>query len=218
MQNKQAILGIVVAAIIILGAGGVFLLSKNKPSTSPTNTTSASSETKPKNSMASNTLQDLFSGGKSQKCTFDAKTSTGENKGTVYVTSDKAYAAFDLTASGKTTTSYLIRTGDTFYIWGGALPSGIKMTMSLSDMAKKSGQYSSSGFNPTAKADYSCSGWSADQSLFTPPANVKFIDAGSLELPSGTVKNPPGSTSQCNICNSLTGDAKSTCLNSFHCQ
>lgn len=218
MQNKQVIVGIVVAAIIILGAGGVFLLNKNKPSTSPTSTTSASSKTNHENSMASNTIQDLLSGGKSQKCSFDTKTSSGENKGTVYVSSDKAYATFNLTTSGKTTTSYFIRSGDTFYMWGGSLPTGIKITMSLADMTKNTSQYASSGFNPTAKVDYSCSEWSADQSLFTPPTNVKFIDAGSMVIPSGTVKTPAGSASQCNICNSLTGNAKSTCLNSFHCQ
>lgn len=218
MQNKQAIVGIVVAAIIILGAGGVYLLSKNKTTPAP-NATTAQNATPAKNAMASNTLQDLFSGGKSQKCIFDTKTSTGENKGTVYVSSDKAYATFDITASGKTTTSYFIRSGDTFYLWGGSLPTGIKMTMSLADMAKNSSQYSSSGFNPTAKADYSCSGWPADQSLFTPPTNVKFQDMSSMmheaTSPSGTGSNP---SSQCTLCNSLTGAAKSACISSFHCQ
>lgn len=218
MQNKQVVVGLVAAAVIILGAGFVYLFDKAKPATQP-NSTVATQITPAKSSVAG-TVADIFKTSKDEKCTFDSKTSDSETKGTIYATQNKDYGTFALTSSGKTTTNYVIRNANSFYIWGGSLPTGIKMTMSVDDLAKNisSSQYSGS-FNANQKVDYNCTNWTVDESLFTPPANIKFTNFGGVALPSGAnstqTANP---SSQCSICASLTGQAKSACLSSFHCQ
>ena len=218
MQNKQVVVGLVAAAVIILGAGFVYLFDKTKPASQP-NRTVATQITPAKNSVAG-TVADIFKTSKDEKCTFDSKTSDSETNGTIYATANKAYGTFAMTSSGKTTTNYVIRDTDNFYIWGSSLPTGIKMTMSVDDLAKNisSSQYSG-GFNANQKVDYNCSNWTVDESVFTPPTNVKFTNFGGVALPSAASSNKTANpSSQCSICASLTGQAKSACLSSFHCQ
>lgn len=214
VQNKQAIIGIVAAAIILLGAGGVFLYSKNKPAAEPSSTTTVTQVTKtPSESMMSASLKDLFAGGKTSQCTFDVKGAIGETKGTVYVADTKAYGEFGTTTNGKTTTTHLIRNADTFYVWGDSIPTGMKMTMSVDEMASKmqgSAQYKD--LDPNQKTDYKCSGWTVDSSVFVPPSNIKFTDLGGMMK---TTVKPSGAN--CSVCNSLTGDVKNACLSQLGC-
>ncbi len=224
MQNKQAIIGIVAAAIILLGAGGVFLYSQKKSASKPqpNSTTTATSVTKTPSSMMSGSLKDLFAGGKTSQCTFDVKGASGETKGTVYVADTKAYGDFDMTSSnGKTTATYMIRNGDTFYVWGDSFPTGMKMTMSMDEMASKmqgSTQYKS--LDPNQKTDYKCTDWTADASKFTPPSNVKFTDLGGMMIKTTggpTIPSTTGTAPSCSVCDSLTGTTKAACRASLHC-
>ena len=218
------LVAIAVAVIILVGAGGFLLYNKSKTNTSPSTQPSTSSSGSAKTEMmgGSSTLSDLFSGGKTQKCTFDVKGTTGgSTNGTVYVSGDKAYGNFAITdSSGKASNTYMIRNNDTFYIWGSSLPTGIKMTMSLSDLASKTQGAQYSNMDVNQKLNYNCSAWSVDNTLFTPPTTVKFTDESSIMQASPVSAGGTGSggSAQCTACNYLSGSQKTNCLALYKCQ
>ena len=214
-RQNQLIVAAVAVLIILLGLGGYFMLGKS--GTKSVNTTA----NKPQASNSgSNPIQssitDLFTSGQTKQCTFDvASANGGGTKGTIYVSGNKAYGTFDMTSSGKTTTTNLIRNDSTFYIWGGALPSGIKMTMDVNQMATKMQGSQYSTFNPSEKVNYNCINWSVDETKFTPPSNVKFIDAAAM-MPktTGTPTTKTGTTDPCaSIADATT---KAACENAMH--
>lgn len=225
MQTKQAIIGIVAAIVILFGAGGVFLYSQNKsPQPQPNSTTTATDQENKKSSM-SDSLTSLLKSGKTQKCTFSSQDIGGGNtQGTAYLTTDKMRTDLTITSSDKTSMVYVIRNGDDNYIWGSEFPNstGLKMTLSIDEYESNSD--SREYFDPTKKLDYDCSGWTVDSSVFVPPSNIKFSDLSSMmqgmmkseTKPTGAA--PSSSASNCSVCNSLTGSAKTSCLAQLNCQ
>ena len=122
-----------------------------------------------------------------------------------------------MTTNGKLNTMNILRDGDTNYIWGSALPTGIKMTLSANDLATKIN--TTSATNPNQKMDFTCVAWTVDKSLFTVPTDVKFTDTSSImvkETPAANTTQAP--SANCSVCNSLTGNAKTACLTGLHCQ
>lgn len=212
MQNKTLLTGIAATIIILLGAGGIFLYTKNKTASTPSSTVATVSPTQ-KEKSSQGSLKDIFSNSGNKMCTFDVKEEKGETKGTIYNSGEKAYGEIQMTSSGKTQKTYVIRNGETFYMWGDSLPTGLKMTLSVDEMANKlSGNNNQPSVTPNQKVEFKCSDWTVDTSKFTPPTNVKFTDMTSA------IKTTSGSSSECAICNSLTGDAKSACLTQFSCK
>lgn len=220
MQNKQAIIGIVAAIIILVGAGGVFLYSQNKSSTEP-NTTVATQETN-ENTSLENNLVAILKSGKNQKCTFTyADESGNKTNGTAYISGDKMRTNVTSSTNGKSSTIYVIRNGGDNYIWGSDFPNntGMKMTLSIDEYINN--EDSKKYFDPNLNADYDCSDWTPESSMFTTPANIKFQDISAMMqgVMQSVSKSPTGSgsNSECSICNSLTGDAKNACLKQFSC-
>lgn len=216
-RQNQLIAGAALVVVIILGLGGYLVFGKNqmKPAT-----TAVVNKPQASNS-GSNTIQssitDLFTSGATKQCTFDVtSTSGGTTKGTIDVSGNKAYGSFTTTASGKTTTTNLIRNDTTFYIWGDSLPTGIKMTMNVTDMATKM-QGSQSSINPNEKVNYNCVPWSVDNSKFTPPASIKFTDTSALIPQTTTAPGAKTQTGTTDPCASITNaSAKTACENAMH--
>jgi hypothetical protein len=215
MQNKQSVVGLIAAAVIITGAGFVYLYDKAKPAPEP-NRTVAEKITPAKSSVAG-TIADVLNTKENKQCNFE----TSDNaSGKFYLANDKVYGTLTASESGQNDVTYVIKDHDNFYIWGGSLPSGIRISMSLSDLSKNlnNNPYASS-FDVNQKVEYSCKSWTPDESVFTPPTDIKFTDINATSLPTGTAQpksvNP---TDQCSLCNSLSGQAKNTCIASFHCQ
>lgn len=221
MQNKQAIVGIIAAVVILLGAGGFFLYSQNKNDSQP-NTTTATQETPKETSMESN-LTSILKSGKTQQCTFTFADESGNStNGTAYISGDKMRTNVTSSTNGKSSTIYVIRNGDENYIWGSDFPNntGMKMTLSIDEYTTN--EESKKYFDPNLNAEYDCSDWKIDSTVFNPPTTIKFQDLSAMMqgMMKGTTKTPTnaaGSTSECSICNSLTGDAKSACLKQFSC-
>lgn len=215
-RQNQIIAAVAAVLIILLGVGGYFFLGKNQTKSVTTQTANTQKATNSGSTAMQSSITDLFTGTATKQCTFDTKSQTGgETKGTVYVADGKAYGDFAITSNGKTSGMFLIRNGSTFYIWGDSLPSGMKMTMDVNEMATKmqGGQYSS--FNPSAKVDVNCTNWSVDESKFTPPSNVKFIDAGAM-MPK-TTTSPTTSGGTADPCASIAdATTKAACENAMH--
>lgn len=210
MQNKFALIGITAAVIILIGGGMLLFLNKNKTS-APINNSTSVMEEKKEETTVENDIQGLLSSGKTQQCSFSSSGEFGETKGTVYVTSGKIRADITTTADKKTTQINIIRVGDDNYIWGGAFPkeTGLKMTLTSDEFMKD--EESKKYFDPSKKVYYKCDSWILDSSVFNPPTKVKFQDLSKMM----EKINP---SSQCSLCSSLTGDAKTACMTSFNCK
>lgn len=218
-RQNQLIVSAIVVLIILLGLGGWFLFGRNQVQ-SLNSTTNKPQGANTGNSTIQSSITDLFTSGATKQCTFDV---TGQNggttKGNIYVSGGKAYGDFDMTSNGKTSKTYLIRNDTTFYIWGDSLPSGIKMTMDVNEMATKMQGSGYSGFNPGEKANYNCSPWSVDESKFTPPSDVKFMDAGAMMpkttgTPKTQTRTGTGTSDPCaQIADATT---KAACENAMH--
>lgn len=227
-MTKQAVIAIVVAVLIILGAAGAFLYSQTRPSNDESNTTTATEVTKaPENSMAQSTIKEILSSGKSSKCTFTTGDGDAQTSGIIYTSGQNARGDFETTADGKETTTHMIRNGDTFYMWGDSVAMGIKMVMSVDDLASRiEGSEEYGSFDPDQQMDINCVTWSEDATLFSPPTSVRFTSIGNM-MPTGAARssvaptsassNQTGTSNECNICNSLTGQAKTACLAQFSC-
>lgn len=221
MQNKQAIVGIIAAAVILAGAVGVFLYSQNKNDPEP-NTTAATEQTKEDSTIASD-LTSILKSGQTQKCNFSSDEENGNStSGIVYMTRNQMRTDVTSNINNNSSSIYVIRDGDENYIWGSEFPNNTGMKMTLSIEEYESSEESKKYFDPSKKAEYSCSGWTIDPSVFTPPTNIKFQDIGALlqGMMKGASKAPTsatGGTSECTICNSLTGDAKTACMKQFSC-
>lgn len=198
------IIGVVAALILLLGAGGAYFLSQNKPVTKTTD-----SLTPTKTEDKSSSLLDLLSLGKNQQCTFAATNENGSTKGTAYVSGSNARTDITTTVDGKESEISMIRKGNDNYIWGSDLKQGIKMTLSPEELStnKQVGQYTGS-VNPNDKVNFNCTPWSVDESLFTPPADIKFTDMSSLMMPKTT-----GTTTNTAVCDAIEdAAAKASCI------
>ncbi len=214
MNNKKVIAGVILLLVlIILGAGYFFF--------SPKKTASPTTENNPVAS-APKSLNELLGLGTSQKCTFSSVNGSDTTSGTVYVAGGKMRGDFTSNVSGQSTSSHMIVDGTTSYTWMDGQSTGYKMTFNPETGATPSatGSQTSQGPDLNQKSDYNCSAWTADSSLFTLPADVKFMSLGDLlPTPPSAAGTGTGTSvsSQCSYCDSLTGDSKTQCKSALNC-
>jgi len=215
-MQKQIIIGVAIIVLLLLGAGGYFLFSKNSANPTQTQTSATNeAETTTENSAMSSLL-DLVTSGKTTQCNFSVQSEAGTTEGTVYISGEKMRGDIETTTeNGKTTQMYMIRDGDMYYMWGGELPGGIKMTFDVDEL--KTNTQANQYVDLNSKTDYSCSDWAADASKFTPPPNVKFTDLSSMmEGVDKTMEEKSGNTDS-SACDSITdASAKAACENALN--
>ena len=217
MNSKNSkVIAVVVILLILLGLGGYFMFGKSK---TPEKTTQTSQTPAKSAQPATNTtLAGLIAMGQNLRCTFSTNGASGAStKGTFYVSKGNVKGDITMkTPDGKESQMSIIRMGDTNYIWGSALPTGIKMTLAIDKLT--SGAQASQYANVNQKTDYNCIPWNVDASLFTPPANVKFTDMTNLmpksPVVTGAQTTPSGKGY---LCNGITDPtAKAACENSLN--
>ena len=161
-------------------------------------------------------LIDLVTSGKTTQCTFDVEAETGSTKGTIYIAGEKMRGDSETTTeNGKTSQMFMIRVNDMYYMWGGELPGGIKMTFNVDKL--KSNTQANQYVDLNAKTDYSCSDWTADASKFTPPSNVKFTDLSSMMEGVDKMTEEKSGNIDSSVCDSITdATAKASCINALN--
>jgi hypothetical protein len=125
-------------------------------------------------------------------CTFTSVVENSTSSGTVYIASNGDMSG-DFTSQTKTAgtvTSHMIMKGGTSYVWSGA--QGAKMNVSASEATTASNTNQSVDLD--AQVDYDCKNWTRDDSKFTVPTNVNFVDIeammkGAGALPGGVDVN-----------------------------
>ncbi|OGH10914.1 MAG: hypothetical protein A3B38_04120 [Candidatus Levybacteria bacterium RIFCSPLOWO2_01_FULL_36_13] len=200
------VVGAIVVLVLLLGIGGFLVLGQNKQANqTATNIT----PTTVQNEKSTTDIWGILSKGTNQKCDFSYMTSDSSSTGTFYFSGKKMRGDITSKNEGKTSVFYLIRDGDTNYMWGTDLEAGFKMTLKEEDL--KTNQQFVQYFNSDQKVDYKCTPWLVDASKFTPPSNIKFTDLSSFTLPKS------GAGASCSTCNYLSGDDKASCLQQLNC-
>lgn len=219
MRKLSLLLGLIV--VILLVAGGAMLLNRSETQAPVSQTV------KPKSNMPSsamNSLKDLLALNKSQMCTYEYSDPEGGSvKGVVYISGGKTRGDFTTTANGKPTSGSMINDSKYVYTWSPDTKQGFKMeiTEEMMKIGESTGSASSQkqSIDSNAKYDYKCSNWSADNSKFTPPTDIKFTDYSStikqMTAPIGTTGKT--TSPQCGACAYLTGDEKTACLAQYKC-
>ena len=213
-KNNIVIAAVVVILLLLLGAGGYLMLNKNTASSPKTTATTNTKQTEKQPTTKS--LIDLVRMGQNLRCSFKAEVTNGSTEGTVYVSGQNIRADFNITTSGKIMKTSMIKNGDTNYLWGDNLPSGIKMTLSLDQISQN--EQTSRYFNANQKTDYNCTPWNVDSSLFTVPTNIKFTDMTSLLAPktTGAAVQTQTKTGAFDPCSQITNEtAKAACENAL---
>lgn len=200
-MNKKVILITTVALLLALG---IFFLLKGKQNASQDNSSPAS---------VSKSIKDLIASGVSQKCTFTDNTGSSLQESVTYISNKKMRGDFTSTVSGKIVKSHMIVVDTTSYIWTDGDINGFKSTFTDSTQSNDSNTNQiPSGIDVNKQGDYKCSAWVVDESYFVPPADVKFTDFSEM------FKNQTGGSSQCAVCDSLSGDDKNQCQSALNCK
>lgn len=175
-QNKIALIAAAVAIVVAIAVGAFFVMNKKSPQAPQQ--TDTRSDTKPQTdeSMTKGSIKSLLSMGKNVTCTIKYPMGEQSTEGTVYVSGKNMRGDFSFVSSGKSMDSHVIQDGTYMYSWSSASAQGVKMKMEDVDSVKASP--SSQAVDLDKEVDYKCSSWGVDNSKFTPPADIKFVDIG----------------------------------------
>ncbi len=220
-MNKNLLIGIVIAVIIIAGGGLYLTRSSNQ---TPTSTTSGTPElpdinvTEPSDTKS---FLGLMQGIRNQMCTFKDE---AQNAGAMYSGNGKVRADFTGNAGGTVTNTHMISDGTNVYLWFDGATDGIKMTLEDIEKDTANATNTAKSIDVNKQVDYNCSPWSVDNSKFSLP-NITFNDLGAMiensigEIPDGTTPfNPSDPTaSQCAACASLPPEAATQCRQALNC-
>lgn len=198
------VIGIIAAVVVI--AAGVWFFTQNKGTSEVQNDTS-SAQTETQLTAETTSLKELMSRGRDVKCTYD---SAEEGKGTIYASSGRARGDFEVTNDGKTSIGHMIASETTGYFWMEGETTGMKMMFDVNDQASTNNQ----GVDPNKDYNFRCDSWRADDSVFTPPANVEFQEFTLPAVPAASTSTET-QVDPSALCNSLPEPAKSQCISSL---
>ncbi|PIP55526.1 MAG: hypothetical protein CO183_00480 [Candidatus Zambryskibacteria bacterium CG_4_9_14_3_um_filter_42_9] len=183
---------LVIAIIAILAIGGGVYYAKNQSENKTVETetemeTGASMEIE----LGVNTrgsLRSLVSLGRNVMCTFTSSADGYESEGTVYISADNSMRGdftSNFTAQGSVE-SHMIMNADNSYFWSGN--QGTKMSTNKLNKDTGVSTDSNQSVDLDSDVDYKCSEWSRDNSKFSVPSTVTFIDIDAMingQIPGG---------------------------------
>ena len=200
---KQTLLIAGAIAVVIVAAAGFFFLKK--PAQTPQESTTTQ-PTQPEESQTKGSIKNLLAAGKNQTCTIKYPTAEQVGEGTVYVSGKNLRGDFTMTSEGKTIDSHMIQDETYMYSWSSLSPQGVKMK--IAELEKVQASTTAESVDLDQEADVNCSSWNVDNSMFTPPVNVNFVETPTT----------PTQTQQIDksVCDQITDpQAKASCLQSL---
>jgi len=172
--KKSIIIGAIAVLVVVGGGVATFAALNRDGASNNENSVSLNSESN-KATIQQASIEDLLTQNASLKCTYSVTEENGLNTGTAYFSGNKnMYGEFVSPVNGKDMLAYIIRNGDTQYVWTKDSTDGFKIDVSASN--KETQQRTSQEIDPEKKYEFSCVNWNKDESLFTPPASVTFTD------------------------------------------
>ncbi len=177
-------IALLVGAIVVVVGGYLMYsaMSDTPPSdvsvgeaVTPTTTTSTSTQS----NGQSGTFATLVASKQNLTCTFEHNDGTNVSAGTVYFTSSASRLRGDFTVAQSGAApmeAHMVRDAGYNYLWGPALPQGMKMKVSLQEEGKL---LSTQGGGIDENTNFTCSPWSVDSAKFSLPSDITFVEVGS---------------------------------------
>ena len=215
MNRALLIVGAAILGVLVL-AGGAYLLANNR---SGQNTNASPTPlTEEQNGNFTGTFLELLELGQDQMCTFDNTDDEGvRTTGTAYVASGGSRLNADFTVH-QTDGSFdgnIVRDGEYTYIWTTLQEQGVKIAMTsenesiFGDLAEGR----NTGLGDDTEMEFDCSDWTADETMFVPPADAEFVD---ITETFSQLENLMGG--QCSVCENLPeGEVRNQCLTALNC-
>lgn len=218
----NAKIAVTLAIIAFLGLGGYYAYNSTRSSSTTAMESPVTSEENTDGSFSGNFL-DLLALGASQQCTFSSTDDAGAmSSGEVFVTDsgDKFYGQFSSEVEGNIVISHVLRTDGYNYIWSDGQTQGFKAAISEEDMSLF-GQSADSdmSIDDDTNVDFDCNAWVVDNSLFTLPSGITFVDfSEQLEAAAELKTNASGEADlDCSVCDSVPEAARAQCLTGLGC-
>ena len=211
-MNTKLLLGLIVGVIVV--GSGYYLLTRDS-SQSYENVTNNSES-------ASNRFATLVQSGQSYECTFEYNDEENSSSGIVYMTAgaERIRGDFNITQSAAGPMEvHMIRDGGYNYLWGSAMPGGIKTAVSNEEMLFEGEE----GSPVDENTDYECRPWNVDQSKFVLPNNVEFQDMTAFQTNAGASMGAQGmsgaSADKCQACEMIADESMAaSCKAALSCQ
>lgn len=205
-------------AVLTLSACSTQNIPVQVPQPTDTPQPSAQSDTE----INKGTFQDLVNRGTSV-CTYSYKDETTTSTGTVYIHNKQMRGDTVSTVDGSQINGSLIIKDDTMYTWTTNPKQGVKFSLSeIQEMSKDH----TTGMSPeienktldsiNQEYDYDCKNWTPDQTKFTIPTDITFMDMSKQIEQLNSMHQDMGSNN-CSICNNLTGDQEAQCKQALKC-
>ena len=198
MKNKKLQAGfapfLVIAVIAILAiGGGVYVVSKNKQAKNAELQDNADTQANANadananananlgiNAKAKGSFRSLLALGKNTQCSFTSVKDGVTSSGTVYIAASGSMRGdFTSESSSGTQTSSMILKDGYSYVWSGSQGAKMNVATSASGSAGASAQTQQS-VDLDSQVDYDCAAWSVDESKFTLPSGVNFLDIEAM--------------------------------------
>ena len=197
-MNKKLL--IIISILILLVVGGVVAATQSKKVSDDSTTAPIDNIQNEELSEQPGSLKDLIKNNISQSCSYDQ---VGENpiSGTIYTSAGKVKADYSSVVEDKTINSHMLFQDNISYIWTDEQKTGYKTEIDPNEVTENA----NGSFDMNADLNYNCMPWVANPSVFTLPTDVEFVNLKD-QL-----------STQCSVCNNLTGDSKTQCLTALKC-
>ncbi len=126
-------------------------------------------------------LMELYERGVSMECAFTYHDENGEGEGTGFFDGDNMRISTTYNEQGTTFISNVINDGTSMFVWGEAPEGGFAMQMAATEesMTEMESEFDdSTALNE--EVAYDCREWTVDASVFTPPADIEFMNMDSM--------------------------------------
>lgn len=202
MKTKLLVTFFLISGLLLTGCGPkkTALETTSNP---PSNQQAATNQDE---QSGQGSIWDLFSQGKSLKCTFQK---TGDEVSqTVYLSGKKLRMDFSSKQGDQVVDSHMILADDFAYLWSGNSKDGMKWPMENQMTGSEAADWRQ-GLDQSL--NYNCSAWLPDNSKFSPPTEITFQDF------SQTLNQYK--QQMCDSCNKMpAGESRDQCLSSSGCQ
>ena len=220
-------------AILLVAGGAAFFVLKpfGKVSQSQNQTTERQqqeNENKEEITVGAveGTIKDLIAKNVPLQCTFSHVDSEATTEGAVYLADSKIRGNFTTILNAKEPIeSFVIQDSQYLYAWTSQEAKGTKIKLEDVEQEEavepetEAGQ-GAVGFNDLEKQNinYSCKPWIVDNSLFTPPNNIEFLDLNQ-QMEQFEEMSQEAEAVSCDLCDQLpTEEGQDQCRQSLNCQ
>ena len=203
----------IVAVLVSVGIVAVVAYTQLSKSSNETAEVSTSQETPAESTSSASrgSIKSLLTAGKNVTCEINFV--EGSGGGTVFVAGNKVRGDFSVALpEHQTTESHMIQDGEFIYLWSGT--QGTKMKADQIENASPAPSTQTQASDIDKEVDLNCSSWTVDDSKFTPPSDVTFLEVAIP--PTQGVQGSNTKDVQMTYCEQLTDpQAKAACISAL---